>query len=109
MEKTNFYRSVLREIIDRYAQFVPSYGDIELETICDRDRYFLLGFGWNGNRCIRTTMLHLRLANEKVWIERDETEEGVAQDLLDLGIPASDIVLAFYHPEDRQFADFAIA
>jgi hypothetical protein len=50
-----------------------------------------------------------RVFEGKLWIERDETEEGVTQDLLDRGVSQKDIVLAFYHYEDRKLTDFAIA
>jgi XisI protein len=56
-----------------------------------------------------STIVHLRVFEEKIWLERDETEEGVTQHLLDLGVKKEDIVLAFYHLEDRKLTEFAIA
>jgi len=103
------YPAIAREIIDDYARYQPSLGEIELRAIADGDSYLLISFGWNGDRRVHSTILHLRIAGGKFWIERDETEEGVAQDLLDRGVPKTDIVLAFYHPEDRKLTEFAIA
>ncbi|MBD1219149.1 MAG: XisI protein [Aphanizomenon flos-aquae Clear-A1] len=31
----------------------------------------------------------------KVWIQRDFTEEGVASELVELGVPKTDMVLGF--------------
>jgi hypothetical protein len=42
----------------------------------------------------------------KVWIQRDFTEERVASELVELGVPKTDIVLGFKPPYMRQFMDF---
>ena len=39
----------------------------------------------------------------------DDTEEGVATDLLEAGVPKEDIVLGFRHPKVRQHTGFAVA
>ncbi|MEC4983046.1 MAG: XisI protein [Oscillatoria sp. PMC 1068.18] len=107
--KLEQYREIAKNLINEYANYKPSLGNVELQAISDRDFYLLISFGWNGNRRVHSTILHLRIANGKFWIERDETEEGITQDLLNCGVPKQDIVLAFYHPEDRKLTDFAIA
>jgi len=52
-------------------------------------------------------MLHIRLRDDKVWIEKDGTETGIAQELLDAGVPKEDIVLGFYRPERRTCIEYA--
>ncbi|NES19826.1 MAG: XisI protein [Symploca sp. SIO3E6] len=109
LDKLDRYQSIAQEIINDYARYKPSQGDIELQAIAAHDCYLLISFGWNGARRVHSTILHLRVVEGKFWIERDDTEEGITQDLLDCGVPKEDIVLAFYHPEDRKMTDFAIA
>lgn len=46
---------------------------------------------------------------DKVWIKYDDTEEGVATDLVNAGIPKKNIVLGFRHPKIRQHTGFAVA
>ena len=53
--------------------------------------------------------VHIQIKSNKIWIEEDWTEEGMASELLKLGVPASDIVLGFHPPEARQFTEFALA
>ena len=53
--------------------------------------------------------VYIRLCNGKVWVEEDLTEDGVTQDLLEAGIPQSDIVLGFQHPRERALTEFAVA
>ncbi|HAZ47962.1 MAG TPA: XisI protein [Cyanobacteria bacterium UBA11369] len=111
MEKLSKYRAIARQVIDDYARYKPSFGNIDLSPVYDteRDHYLLVSFGWNGERRVHSTIVHLRVFEEKIWLERDETEEGVTQDLLALGVIKEDIVLAFYHLEDRKLTEFAIA
>jgi hypothetical protein len=49
------------------------------------------------------------LRDDKVWIQYDDTEEGIATDLVSSGIDKNDIVLGFRHPKIRQQTGFAIA
>ena len=51
------------------------------------------------------------VADKIEWglIEEDWTEEGIATDLLEAGVPHEDIVLAFHPPEKRPLTDFAVA
>lgn len=41
-----------------------------------------------------------QIKNEKIYIEEDWIEEGIATDLLEKGIPKEDIMLAFHAPEN---------
>ena len=47
------------------------------------------------------------ICDDKIWVEEDLTEEGVANELVREGIAKSDIVLAFQDPQVRQFTEFA--
>jgi hypothetical protein len=37
------------------------------------------------------------------------TEVGIANELIEAGVPKEDIVLAFHHPEERKYTEFAAA
>lgn len=110
MDKLEQYRQYVQQIIREYSQFKPSYGEVELETIFDmaHDHYQLLSVGWNGYKRIYGSILHVDIRDGKIWIQYDGTEEGIANRLVKMGVPNSDIVLAF-HPEfKRQYTDFAV-
>ncbi|MEM9543820.1 MAG: XisI protein [Cyanobacteria bacterium P01_E01_bin.42] len=85
------YSTIARDIINDYARYKPSQGEIELQAIADRDSFLLISFGWNSDRRVHSTIIHLRVTGGKFWVERDETEEGITQDLLDCGVPKEDI------------------
>jgi XisI protein len=73
------------------------------------NHYLLLQFGWNKDRRVYRTELHLRLSDGKIWIETDETEEGIATALVRAGVPREEIVLAFHPLELRHLTEFAAA
>ncbi|MGD1806853.1 XisI protein [Dapis sp. BLCC M126] len=111
MEKLTKYRNYVKNIITEYSQYKPSYGDIEVQVVFDeqRDHYQLLNVGWHENRQVRGCVLQIDIKNEKIWIQHDGTEIGIANELLDLGVPKSDIILAFHAPYKRKYTGFAVS
>jgi len=111
MDKLDRYRQIIKDILVDDAQYKPSHGEIEplLAFDDEHDNYQLMYVGWDGYRRMHASIIHIRLHNNKIWIEEDGTEEGVATALLAAGIPKEDIVLAFYSPAKRPFTEFAVA
>jgi hypothetical protein len=52
--------------------------------------------------------MHVDIRDGKFWIEHDGTEYGIANELVDAGVPKEHIVLAFHEPELRQYTEFAV-
>lgn len=111
MDQVEHYRTLIRNLIETYAQYQPACGDIEIETIFDvsNDHYELIYSGWNGPYRIHGSVLHLDIHNGKIRIQYDGTESGIAEDLVKAGVPHDRIVLAFKPPEVRPYTDFAEA
>jgi hypothetical protein len=74
----------------------------------ERDRYQLMRTGWQDERRIYGALIHIDLEDEKIWIQYDGTEVGVANELLDQGIAKDDIVLAYHSPVIRKYDGFAV-
>jgi hypothetical protein len=114
MERVTRYRKIVQAVLARYDALLrqqPPAG-VESHLIFDehRDEYLLVKSGWSPEqRRVRGIVVHVRLKDGKVWVEEDWTEDGVATDLLDAGIPKEDIVLAFQPPEVRPLSEFAVA
>ncbi|MEA5566929.1 element excision factor XisI family protein [Anabaena sp. UHCC 0399] len=51
---------------------------------------------------------HVDIKNDKIWIQRDGTKIGIANELIAAGVPKEDIVLGFHAPYKRQFTGFAV-
>ncbi|MDI6794371.1 MAG: XisI protein [bacterium] len=110
MARVEDYPRYVEEIIERYGQYKPAYGDVEVQTIIDREHYHyqLINVGWNKNQRIRGCVLHVDIKDNRIWIQHDGTETGIANELVEIGVPKQDIVLAFLAPYKRQYTDFAV-
>ena len=108
MEKLD-YQELVKRIIYKYANEQPQEDLENTEIVFDteRDRYLLLYVGWNDEERVYRCPIHISIKDEKNWIQRDFTEEGIANQLVELGVPTTDIVLGFRSPYVRQFTGFA--
>ena len=73
------------------------------------DRYQVLRTDWLKNRRVYGALIHIDIEGEKIWIQYDGTEVGVANELVERGIPREDIVLAYHSPCMRQHGEFAVS
>lgn len=111
MDKLNTYRHLIKQLLKRHAEHPPSVGQIETLAVFDEesDNYMVVDSGWDSTGRVHAVILHLKLQNGKVWVEVDGTEDGIALELLEVGIPKQDIVLGFYRQERRELTEFAVA
>src|SRR5258706_7132920 len=101
MDRVNEYREIVRRVIEEYASYKPSHGQIESEAVVDpaRDHYEVMHVGWDGVRRVHGSVVHVDIIDGKVWVQYDGTSRPIAEELTAAGIPREDIVLAF-HPAD---------
>lgn len=111
MDKIKTFQTHLKNILNRhYEEDKNSFLEYDMQRVIDdkNGHYLLLRIGWDGMKRKYSTLLHLDIKNEKIWIQEDYTEEGIATDLLELGVTKEDIVLAFQAPIKRPFTEFAV-
>lgn len=106
----NYCRIVAR-LVEDYARLTPAAPGIVLESILDvaNDHYLLVEVGWRQNRRVYQSLIHLDIIDGKVWIQRNETDQPIARELMEAGIPRECIVLGLQRPDRRQFTDYAAA
>jgi hypothetical protein len=51
----------------------------------------------------QNVVFHVRLKDDKIWIEQDWTREGIGQQLVEAGVPAKFIELGYQPPEMRLY------
>ncbi|MFN8513577.1 MAG: XisI protein [Thermomicrobiales bacterium] len=104
-------RALIERILTEYTVVPYSYGEVDLQTVFDRegDHYLVMLVGRDGIRRVHGCLIHVDLIGDKFWIQRDGTEYGIARELVDAGIPKEQIVLAFHLAEDRPFTGYAVA
>lgn len=110
MDTLTQYRQHIKTILSEHARLVWD-NRIKAETIFDteQDRYQLIYVGWRNSKRVYGVILHLDIIDNKIWIQQDGTEIGVANTLVELGVPKENIVLAFDPPNLRQYTDFAVS
>jgi hypothetical protein len=111
LEKLQQYRAVIRQLLTEYASYKPSHGDIEIQTVFDPegDHYQVVALGWNKKERIYGCSIHVDIKSEKIWIQVNNTELDLGQDLVDRGVAAEDIVVGFQPPYLRLYSGYATA
>ncbi|BAZ22033.1 XisI protein [Kalymmatonema gypsitolerans NIES-4073] len=111
MDTLNTYRRIIKDVLVPYTQIPYSHGDIQCKTVFDseNDSYLLITFGWDGVKRIHGCLVHIDIIDGKVWVQRDDTEDGVTYELVTAGIPKDRIVLGFHPPNVRPHTGYAVA
>ena len=111
MDTITTYRQVIERVLLEYTQIPYAHGEIQVQAIFDReaDHYLLMLVGHEGVRRVHGCLVHVDIREGKIWIQRDGTEHGIAQDLIDAGVAKDHIVLAFRSSEMRQGTEFAVS
>jgi hypothetical protein len=111
MDTLEAYREIIESTLLEYTKIPYAYGNIQTEAVFDRnhDRYLLVNVGWDNGKRVHGSLVHIDIINDKVWIQRDGTEHGIAKELVKAGIPKDRIVLGFRPAEIRQYTEYAIA
>ena len=105
------YQQIIRNLLIECASHKPSHGQIETEVVIDeaQGHYEVLHIGWQGNRRVHGIVLHIDIINDKIWIQYDGTERGIALELVEAGVPKEAIVLGFKPEHIRPYTEFAVA
>jgi hypothetical protein len=113
MDTIENYRQIIRTVIKEYADFFtnPYSDDLKLVPVfdCVGDHYLLITLGRERGRRVHSCLIHVDIVDGKFWIQHDDTEEGVATDLLNAGVPKEHIVLGFRSAKMRKYSEFAVA
>ena len=110
MDRLDSYRKIICEVLRSYVDITYANVDLKNRQIFDRetDRYMILSEGWQQQQHLHVCLIYVETIDNKVWIQLDNTEDGIAEELISAGIPKSDIVLGFHEPEIRQYTGFAV-
>ncbi|AFY42031.1 XisI protein [Nostoc sp. PCC 7107] len=111
MDRLNNYRNIIRKILTSYLNISYANADIRNRAAFDseHDEYLIISEGWQEKEHLHSCLIHIEIMNGKVWIQCDNTEDGIANELVQAGIPKEDIVLGFHEPDVRQYTGFAVA
>ena len=111
MDRNHRYRAIIRCELQDIAELFGASSPHQTELVFDEERghYHVGKIGWDGIRRIDSIYVHIDLIGDMVWLQRNETEIRVAEELVRAGIPRNHIVLGFQHPDVRPDTDYAVA
>jgi hypothetical protein len=111
MDAVEQYREVIARVFREWEALprIPSDWFIEGVEDHERDCFVLLHVDTDGGRHKSKTLAHLEIRDGKIWVLTDNTETGIATELVAAGVPKDRIVLGFYPPTLREMGEFAVA
>jgi hypothetical protein len=111
MDQVKQYRPIIERILGDHLEFLGDDTQVEAVRIVDKngENYLLIEIGWEPPRRVYNVILHVRLKDDKIWIEQDWTREGVGSQLVDAGVPATLVELGYQPPEMRPYVAFKMA
>lgn len=115
ISSTSAYSALVKQAMQEYKRSIvenalePLPYELALVFDDEHQQYIVRSVGWQKNKRILTTILHVAIRHGKLWIEEDWTEEGIATYFLEHGVPNDHIVLGFHAPTMRPYTEFAVA
>jgi hypothetical protein len=111
MVTLNSIQEIVERILLEHTRIPYAQTDIQTQTVFDRNNnhFLLVTLGWGRHCRVHGTLAHVDVVGDKVWIQTDGTEEGLANQLVKAGIPPQQIVLGYRIPETRKHTGFAVA
>jgi hypothetical protein len=102
-------QQIIHSLFEDMGQGGLRANGIQQQLIMDDERgqYQLLSIGWDGMKRTFDVFAHVNIHDGFVWVEVDNTDRGIAEALVELGIPKNKIVLGFQAPYKRKFTEFA--
>ena len=111
MDRLDIYRQIICKALKSYTDIIYANVNVKNRQIFDleTDRYIILSEGWNHQLHLHSCLIHVEIIDDKIWVQLDNTEDGITEELIQAGIPKEDIVLGFHEPEIRPYTGFAVA
>lgn len=109
MDPLDTWRDALERILTAHTMVPYANAQAVTEVVFDRarDRYVLMDVGWRGAERVHGALVHVDIIEGRLWIQYDGTEHGIANELVEAGVPRDRIVLAWKPPSVRPFTGFA--
>ena len=94
----------------KHTELTDRYGKVQGDLAVNEDKlhYLFVTFGsenrWRFYGCI----VYWKIVGDQIWIHADGWEYGIADNLVNVGIPKSQFFLGFYLQEVAMHTEFAV-
>lgn len=113
MDKSTGLKKAILDVFAEYADYLRGgrVSSVDYHVIADEknNRYQLGAVGWEDNTRIFYVIFQADIIGEKIWVQVDNTEDGLAALLEEKAISKQDIVLAYFPEYHRKYTDYAVA
>ncbi len=112
MDSLTNYQNAIVSLLEEYAAVKPAnMPEVQHQVLADRDHnhFALIRLGWTQGKFVYHCVMHFDIAEDKVWIQQNWTDQDLAQELIAKGVARHDIVLGFVPPYARLQTGFAVA
>lgn len=112
MDRIKKYQGIIANLLREYAAPRNASAGLEDQVVLDfeNNHFQLITVGWDNGKFVYLPLFHFDLKPDgKIWLMVNNTDVRIAEELVDRGVPRTDIVLGFQPESIRQFTDFASA
>ena len=107
-----FLKKCIMDVLTEYKEHLSGSNlpNVEFELMTDEqhNRYQLIALGWEGKSRIFNIYFHLEIRGDKIWVQEDTSEDGIANLLFEKGVSKKEIVLAYFPDFHRKYTEFAV-
>lgn len=112
MDKLNKYKAILQEELEYHTKGrIANAPELQHYLVINKEEtdFLVLLMGWYKRRFRHNVMYHLQLKDQKVHIYCINTDVDIAANLVEAGIPQSDIIIAFRPEYLQEKSDYSAA
>ena len=111
MDKIKKYEKIICELLTEYSEVKRIPVEVKAQVIIDKENhhYQLLSLGWHKSGFTYQTAFHFDIIENKIWIQQNNTDILIADELISKGVNKDDIILGFIAPTMRRYSGFAEA
>ena len=110
MGKTIKYQQAVLELFQEYDNFWGHSNGLQNRIIADtkQNAFILFSFGWqNEDSYTHLLCFHIEIIDGKLWIHENNTEALIADELIEKGVDAEDIILGFVESDVPMYQHLA--
>ena len=113
MERIDILQKAIIAVYEEYAAYLrgSNYSSINYQLIIDEKNrhYQLVAVGWKNDKRVFNVIFQSDIMGDKIWIQEDNTEDGLAGLLGEKGISKREMVLAYFPEYHRKYTEYAVA
>jgi hypothetical protein len=113
MERIEKLEKAIIGVYEEYATYLrgSNYSSVDYQLIIDEKNkhYQLVALGWENDNRIFYVIFQSDIISDKIWIQEDNTEDGLAALLGEKGVAKREMVLAYFPEYHRKYTEYAVA